>query len=450
MNTKRAFREWKAHQFGGRSRLRPGDRSFFFASASTRCRREETHDRNETSCSGMPDRCHCHRTPGSERRRPDSERIGQCRSRRWSKQHRDERLQGHHLPRVIFVDDSDDDTPAIDRDGRTRTGPRPAPDRAPPSAAIVRAGSAGRSSTASPRRAASGSASSTATCSTRPMIAALLDARRRRRRRPRRRDPLPRRRLDRRPRGSGRGDLPPATARPGDVPARPARPQRSDERFLPGRRDRVDPDTLRPLGFKILLEIVVRHPDLRIAEVPFTFGARYGATARPRRGEGLDFARQLRRLCGERPSQAGAPASLRHPRDRHRRVRRAAPRARAVPRRALAAEPDDPVGRGLRRSAPGRAVDLTADVPDACRYSERTGWHRLRGRHPRRGSTVEVLAARCPRSPHVLYTNLVEPHPALAFRRLRLRARARRRASPTATTPSWSRRAPTPARRRRC
>ena len=41
------------------------------------------------------------------------------------------------------------------------------------------------------------------------------------------------------------------------------------------RRDAVDLDRLRPRGFKILLEILVRTPGLRVSEVPLGFGERH-------------------------------------------------------------------------------------------------------------------------------------------------------------------------------
>ncbi len=50
-------------------------------------------------------------------------------------------------------------------------------------------------------------------------------------------------------------------------------------------RSRVDLDELRPKGFKILLEILVRRRRT-VAEVPFTFGPRHGGTPRPRCGRG--------------------------------------------------------------------------------------------------------------------------------------------------------------------
>lgn len=44
--------------------------------------------------------------------------------------------------------------------------------------------------------------------------------------------------------------------------------------FFALRRAAIDPDRLRPRGFKILLEILVRHPSLTVAEIPFRFGHR--------------------------------------------------------------------------------------------------------------------------------------------------------------------------------
>src|SRR5919197_5533050 len=44
--------------------------------------------------------------------------------------------------------------------------------------------------------------------------------------------------------------------------------------FFLVRREAIDPDRLRPRGFKILLEILVRFPHLRVREVPFQFERR--------------------------------------------------------------------------------------------------------------------------------------------------------------------------------
>src|SRR4051794_1028881 len=58
----------------------------------------------------------------------------------------------------------------------------------------------------------------------------------------------------------------------------------------------VNPARLNPTGFKILLEIAVRQPRLRIAEVPFVFGARLADESKATAKEGLRFAHHLLRL----------------------------------------------------------------------------------------------------------------------------------------------------------
>ncbi|GHE10808.1 glycosyltransferase [Klenkia taihuensis] len=56
--------------------------------------------------------------------------------------------------------------------------------------------------------------------------------------------------------------------------------------------DRVDLDELRPKGFKILLEVLVRRRR-RIREVPFAFGARTGGSSKASLRQGLWFLWQL-------------------------------------------------------------------------------------------------------------------------------------------------------------
>jgi glycosyltransferase involved in cell wall biosynthesis len=71
--------------------------------------------------------------------------------------------------------------------------------------------------------------------------------------------------------------------------------------FFLVRRDALDLDSLRPRGFKILLEIVARSPRLRVREVGFRFGERHAGTSKASLHEGLLYLRQLGRLrYGER------------------------------------------------------------------------------------------------------------------------------------------------------
>lgn len=64
--------------------------------------------------------------------------------------------------------------------------------------------------------------------------------------------------------------------------------------FLVDRR-RIDPAALRPNGFKILLEILVRS-ELRIAEVPMEFGERLHGQSKASFTQGMQFLQHLTRL----------------------------------------------------------------------------------------------------------------------------------------------------------
>jgi dolichol-phosphate mannosyltransferase len=62
------------------------------------------------------------------------------------------------------------------------------------------------------------------------------------------------------------------------------------------RRDAVDLDSLRPRGFKILLEILVRTPGLTVSEVPLGFGVRHAGHTKASAKEALRYVGQLGRL----------------------------------------------------------------------------------------------------------------------------------------------------------
>jgi dolichol-phosphate mannosyltransferase len=59
------------------------------------------------------------------------------------------------------------------------------------------------------------------------------------------------------------------------------------------RRSSVPLDRLRPRGFKILLEILVRARNLRVDEVPFEFGVRHAGESKASLAEGTRYLRQL-------------------------------------------------------------------------------------------------------------------------------------------------------------
>ncbi len=66
--------------------------------------------------------------------------------------------------------------------------------------------------------------------------------------------------------------------------------------FFLARRAAVDTATLQPQGFKILLELLVRHPDLRVTELYFDFAPRHEGQSKADLNEGMRFFRHLTRL----------------------------------------------------------------------------------------------------------------------------------------------------------
>ncbi|WP_063770637.1 glycosyltransferase [Streptacidiphilus carbonis] len=75
--------------------------------------------------------------------------------------------------------------------------------------------------------------------------------------------------------------------------------------FFALRTAAVDPAELRPLGYKILLELAVRSRPRRVAEVPYRFGERFAGESKSSLREGLRF---LRHLTGLRFSTPGGRA----------------------------------------------------------------------------------------------------------------------------------------------
>jgi dolichol-phosphate mannosyltransferase len=66
--------------------------------------------------------------------------------------------------------------------------------------------------------------------------------------------------------------------------------------FFLVRKDAIDLKALQPRGFKILLEILVRYPRLRVAEVGFTFGERHAGESKADVKEGLRYISHLAHL----------------------------------------------------------------------------------------------------------------------------------------------------------
>ena len=66
------------------------------------------------------------------------------------------------------------------------------------------------------------------------------------------------------------------------------------------KRAKVNLDRLRPAGFKVLLEILIRNPVARVAEVAYDFEPRAAGDSKASLGQGLTFLRHLARLRGAR------------------------------------------------------------------------------------------------------------------------------------------------------
>lgn len=66
--------------------------------------------------------------------------------------------------------------------------------------------------------------------------------------------------------------------------------------FFAVRSTALNLDTLHPEGFKILLEVLVRNPALRVVTVPFSMGPRWTGTSKASVKEGLRFAHHITRL----------------------------------------------------------------------------------------------------------------------------------------------------------
>ena len=175
-------------------------------------------------------------------------------------------------------------------------------------------------------------------------------------------------------------------------------------------RASVDPDVLRPNGFKILLDIAARHPRLRVKEVGYRFGERSWGDSKASVQEGLKYAGQLRQLRRDMrfANEVGA-----HAYDIHGIVTvlsdAGLPELEPFRVRRLTAEPTIRVRLGrIPRNAP--RDDPRQPMRCHFRYREIVGNAGFAADVVVDGDSVDVLAAPLLRwSPHVLYTNLVEP-----------------------------------------
>lgn len=70
------------------------------------------------------------------------------------------------------------------------------------------------------------------------------------------------------------------------------------------RRSMIDGVSLQPIGFKILLEILVRGRYRRVAEVPYVFAGRGGGQTKAKLRQGLDLLRHIAVLAASSPADA--------------------------------------------------------------------------------------------------------------------------------------------------
>jgi dolichol-phosphate mannosyltransferase len=78
--------------------------------------------------------------------------------------------------------------------------------------------------------------------------------------------------------------------------------------FFLVRRDAIDLGRLQPRGFKILLELLIRDSGLRTAEVGFSFASRYAGESKGSLSEGLTYLRRLLELRIGLGEQKARPA----------------------------------------------------------------------------------------------------------------------------------------------
>jgi glycosyltransferase involved in cell wall biosynthesis len=154
--------------------------------------------------------------------------------------------------------------------------------------------------------------------------------------------------------------------------------------FFAVRRDALRLDTARPIGYKVLLELVLRSKITRVAHVPYTFGTRHAGRSKSTPREGVRFLRHLlalrrlqRRDAREAPLLPGDPGAAG-------RLRPA--RTPVAPGR----RPDDTEGSDERDRL--RVLVLTSEAPPIVSGISRTV-DRLTHGLRQRGHTVDVVSS---------------------------------------------------------
>lgn len=192
--------------------------------------------------------------------------------------------------------------------------------------------------------------------------------------------------------------------------------------FFMLRNGSIDPEGLHPHGFKILLEIVGRNPDLKVSEVGFEFAERFAGASKASVREGTRFLRQLAEVRTSRENllrlRPGRKISVEdqsrvYSYDIHGIItvqsHAKLPELEKFRVRHLNSVPTVLLEfKNFSRRDKGELIDLT-DASARIRYDEK-----LKGK----GFAIEVEVSEqtriwtskmITRSPHVLYTNVVEP-----------------------------------------
>lgn len=167
------------------------------------------------------------------------------------------------------------------------------------------------------------------------------------------------------------------------------------------------PADLKPDGFKILLEILIRSHDLNPTEVGFDFGDRVSGRSKASMDEGIRFAKLLMRLRfsgrAKQPRRLATTPQRRHRYDVHGIL-------------TIASDARLPELEWFRTEEAFDAPDIEVKIgkpktptSNGMEFTEWFGWAGFAAQIEH-GDNVQITASQVVgRSPHVLYTNLVEP-----------------------------------------
>jgi len=179
------------------------------------------------------------------------------------------------------------------------------------------------------------------------------------------------------------------------------------------RRDKIDPNALRPNGFKILLEILGRYPELTVGEVGYHFNERYAGLSKASASEARRFASQLITLRFTDTRKRAESAARLFEYDIHGIASVVSdhrlPELDKFRVRTVGGPPTVRVRvKDFNHQHHGELLDLSQARPKVT-YRESFGRSGFVA-EVELGETTEVaVSALVASSPHVLYTNVVEP-----------------------------------------